>query len=94
MLLCAPPAWAQVPSVAAIRAEIEAKGAKEVVGRLNHTAIDAKGLNDWNLLTAQIWKGTVSYIRDTSIRVAEIRTSALQAVKAACLEELEDAAKH
>ncbi len=58
----AAPAVAQIPSAAALGAEIDAKGAREVVDRLWNSPQDANGENDWSRVTEQMWKGRAAYI--------------------------------
>jgi hypothetical protein len=53
---------AQVPSPAALRAEIDAKGPKEVVDRLWNSPQDSKGQNEWDRVTEQMWMGRAAYI--------------------------------
>lgn len=62
LALCATVAAAQVPSAAALSAEIDAKGAKEVVTRLNNTTPGADGQNEWNRVTHEMWLGHTAYI--------------------------------
>jgi hypothetical protein len=56
-------AAAPVPSAAALNAEIDAKGAKEVVNRLNRAHPDSNGQNDWSRVTNQMWMGRAAYIK-------------------------------
>jgi hypothetical protein len=63
LALNAPPLAAQIPSAAALSAEIDTKGAKEVVNRLNSSPAAANGRNDWDRVTNQIWIGRSAYIR-------------------------------
>jgi hypothetical protein len=56
-------AAAPVPSAAALNAEIDAKGAKEVVNRLNRAHPDSNGQNDWSRVTDQMWMGRAAYIK-------------------------------
>src|ERR1700730_9652469 len=56
-------AAAPIPSAAALSAEIDAKGAKEVVNRLNGAHPGANGQNDWSRVTDQMWMGRAAYIR-------------------------------
>jgi len=55
-------ATAQIPSAAALGAEIDSKGAREVVDRLWDSPQDANGENDWSRVTEQMWKGRAAYI--------------------------------
>jgi hypothetical protein len=56
-------AAAPIPSAAALSAEIDAKGAKEVVNRLNGAHPGANGQNDWSRVTDQMWMGGTAYIK-------------------------------
>ena len=56
-------AAAPVPSAAALNAEIDAKGAKEVVNRLNGAHPDSNGQNDWSRVIDQMWMGRAAYIK-------------------------------
>jgi hypothetical protein len=56
-------AAAPIPSAAALNAEIDAKGAKEVVNRLNGSHPGANGQNDWSRVADQMWIGRVAYIK-------------------------------
>ena len=47
-------AAAPIPSAAALNAEIDAEGAKEVVNRLNGAHPGANGQNDWSRVTDQM----------------------------------------
>jgi len=62
LALAAKAAAAQVPSAAVLSAEIDAKGAKEVVNRLNSTPPGADGQNEWNRVTHEMWLGRAAYI--------------------------------
>lgn len=56
-------AAAPIPSAAALSAEIDAKGAKEVVNRLNGAHPDSNGQNDWSRVIDQMWMGRAAYIK-------------------------------
>ena len=45
-----------------LSSEIDTKGAKEVVNRLNSSPAAANGQNDWDRVTNQIWIGRSAYI--------------------------------
>ncbi len=53
-----------VPSAEAISAEIDMKGAEEVVQELWNSGRDIdKGQSNWDIVTDQIWRGRVAYIK-------------------------------
>jgi hypothetical protein len=56
-------AAAPIPSAAALSAEIDAKGAKEVVNRLNGAHPGANGQNDWSRVIDHMWMGRAAYIK-------------------------------
>jgi hypothetical protein len=62
LALAATVSAAQVPSAASLSAEINAKGAKEVVSRLNNAQPGADGQNEWNRVTHEMWLGLAAYI--------------------------------
>ncbi len=62
LALAATVSAAQVPSAATLSAEIDAKGAEEVVNRLNNTLPGTDGRNQWNRVTHEMWLGRAAYI--------------------------------
>src|ERR1700730_14215989 len=56
-------AAAPIPSAVALNAEIDAKGAKDVIKRLNGAHRGANGQNDWSRVTNQMWIGRAAYIK-------------------------------